>query len=270
MIRSTLRRKLRRLYSALILILTISLIAKFADHVPGLKGTPVLAGLKDAYEFLRDMSLLIATGGVAYITSMFQRRSDFLATMHKGWRQITEAKSAAFRFTQLDQPTEMDYLDAFVRVSETIDDLRILYANVGETDELIGLFPFAPLHDMRRALQTLDPRRNSEIKSEDRRMVRDAILQSFYALRQTFLAELDLEEPDRPRLVFGARRTKRSGATKAARQAQERQRGEQDRLAPADPAIHAFLAALWDKENSTVKPWRTPLQGGTSSTGTSQ
>jgi hypothetical protein len=30
--------------------------------------------------------------------------------------------------------------------------MRVVYANVGETTTLIGLYLFAPLHDMRRAL----------------------------------------------------------------------------------------------------------------------
>lgn len=261
MIRSTLRRKTRRLYVTLALILAVSLLAKFADHIPLLKGSPLSAPLKDGYEFLRDMSLLIATGGVAYITSMFQKRSDFLSTLHKGWQQIIAAKSGAFRFTQMEQPTEADYLDAFLRISETIDDLRILYRNVGETESLIGLFPFAPLHDMRRALQTLDPRKGREVTSDDRKLARDAILQSFYALRETFLAELDIEEPDAPMLIFGARRTKKSGATTPARRAQEQQRTEQDRLSPPDPRIHQFLSELWERERSTEKPWR-PVNSG--------
>ena len=261
MIRSTLRRKTRRLYATLALILVVSLIAKFADHIPGLKGSPLSALLKDGYEFLRDMSLLIATGGVAYITSMFQRRSDFLSTLHQGWQQIIAAKSAAFRFTQIEQPTERDYLDAFLLISETIDDLRILYRNVGETDSLIGLFPFAPLHDMRRVLQTLDPRKNQDITAENRKLARDAILQSFYALREMFLAELDLEEPDQPMLIFGARRTKKSGATGRARRAQENQRREQDRHSPPDPHIHPYLSDLWERERTSEKPWRPANTG---------
>jgi hypothetical protein len=31
---------------------------------------------------------------------------------------------------------------------------------------LIGLYPFAPLHDMRRALQSIDPRKRSDTPAE--------------------------------------------------------------------------------------------------------
>src|SRR4029078_13727467 len=92
-----------------------------------------------------------------------------------------------------------------------IDNMRSVYQNVGETGDMIGLYAFAPLHDMRRALQTIDPRKsiNAETDAEQRNLARDCILQSFYALRETFLEELDLEEPDRPLLTSRAPRGKK-------------------------------------------------------------
>ena len=134
--------------------------------------------------------------------------------------------------------------------------MRSVYRNVGETDDLVGLYPYAPLHDMRRALQSLDPRKAPSADAETRNVVRDAILQSFYALRETFLEELDLEQPDHPLLISGGRRAKRSGSTGGARRAQDRQRARQDRAASPDPRIDEMLAQLYAKENATAKPWR--------------
>jgi hypothetical protein len=134
--------------------------------------------------------------------------------------------------------------------------MRSVYQNVGETTDLIGIYPYAPLHDMRRALQTLDPRKAPNADVEARNLARDAILQSFYALRETFLEELDLEEPDHPLLISGGRRVKTSGATRVGRRAQERQQARQDRVPSPDPRIDAMLAELNAKENSTAKPWR--------------
>ena len=130
--------------------------------------------------------------------------------------------------------------------------MRSVYQNVGETGDLIGLYPFAPLHDMRRALQTLDPRKsiNAETDAEQRNLARDCILQSFYALRETFLEELDLEEPDHPLLISGGRRAKKSGSTGWARRMQERQRTRQDRAPTPDARIDEMLAKLYDKENA--------------------
>lgn len=247
---------MRRVYILLIVVLGICFLAKIADHIPVLAGTGAARLLQDAYEFLRDMSLLIATGGVAYIANVYQKRQSFIEALKEEWRDIIAAKSAVFTFTQLERPTMEQYLAAFFKLSETIDNMRSVYRNVGETRELIGLYPYAPLHDMRRALQTLDPRDNPDADADARTLVRDAILQAFYALRETFLEELDLEEPDHPLLITGGRRAKTSGATGVAADALKRQRARQDRAPPADPRIDALLTGLHTKEETTAKPWR--------------
>jgi hypothetical protein len=256
MTRSTLKRTLRRVYALLVLVLGISFLAKIADHVPILDGSGFEKFLKDAYEYLRDMSLLIATGGVAYITNMFQKRSSFVEGLKEEWRDIIATKSALFAYTQLERPTLDQYMTTFCKLSETIDNMRSVYQNVGETGALIGIYPYAPLHDMRRALQTLDPRKAADAGADARNLARDAILQSFYALRETFLEELDLEEPDHPLLISGGRRSKASGATRTGRRAQEHQQARQDRVPSPDPRIDAMLAELNAKENTTAKPWR--------------
>ncbi|HSR80828.1 MAG TPA: hypothetical protein VLL28_08635 [Hyphomicrobiaceae bacterium] len=265
MTRSTLKRALRRVYALLVLVLGISLLAKVADHMPVLDGSGLEKFLKDIYEYLRDMSLLIATGGVAYITNLFQKRSGFVEALKEEWRDIIATKSALFAYTQLERPTAEQYIATFCRLSETIDNMRSVYQNVGETRDLIGLYPYAPLHDMRRALQTLDPRKNPNPDAQARNLVRDAILQSFYALRETFLEELDLQEPDHPLLISSGRRAKKSGSTSSARRAQDRQRARQDRGLSPDPRIDDLLAQLYAKENATAKPWRQPVAAAVSS-----
>ena len=133
MTRSTLKRALRRIYALLVVVLGISFLAKIADHVPLLAGSGLEKFLKDAYEYLRDMSLLIATGGVAYITNMFQKRSSFVEGLKEEWRDIIATKSALFAYTQLEQPTLEQYIATFCKLSETIDNMRSVYQNVGET-----------------------------------------------------------------------------------------------------------------------------------------
>jgi hypothetical protein len=245
----------------LIAVLAISFLAKIADHIPYLAGSGAAQLLKDAYEFLRDMSLLIATGGVAYIANIYQKRQSFIDALKEEWRDIIAAKSALFTYTQQERPSVEQYLATFRKLSETIDNMRSVYQNVGETSDLIGLYPYAPLHDMRRALQTLEPRKNPNPDAEARALVRDAILQSFYALRETFLEELDLEAPDHPLLISGSRRAKVSGATSDARGAQQDQREQQERSPSPEPRIDALLAELYAKENTTAKPWRQPVAG---------
>ncbi len=255
MTRSKLRQTLGWSYVALFLV----------PHVPGIAGTPWERLATDVYEYLKDMALVFVTVVATVLAGIYQRRQSFLAALKDEWREIVDAKSKLYAFTRRDTPSHEDYLEAFLAISATLDNMRTVYANVGETESMIGIYPFAPLHDMRRALQTLDPTKAKAITADDRRLARDAILQSFYALRENFLEELDLEPPDRPLLAWGGRRHKKTGAPDWARERQSTERRDTDAASPPDPRIDAFLHDLYEKEHTTEKPWRNlangPLRG---------
>jgi hypothetical protein len=247
MTRVSVNRTLRRLYWLLTIVLLLLLASKFADDVPGLP--PLVVSIANKiYDFMRDMSLLIATGGVAYLSNIFQKRSKFVESLEEEWRNIVRTKSLLLGTCEKPYLATDDYLAAFYRVSETIDTMRIVYRNAGETDELVGLYPYAPLHDMRRALQTLDPRVATDLPIEQKALVRNAILQAFYALRETFLEELDLEEPQHPLLISGARRLKTPGAALWARAMQEHQLKRRAKRPAAHPEVDAFLTRLCEAE----------------------
>ncbi len=249
MTRKTLRRTLRRLYMFIAVILAISLISKLAEHFPFMIGTGIEKVLKDFYEFFKDMALLIATGGVAYVTNVFQKRQAFLDNLKAEWREIIATKSTLLAYMHKPQPTHAEYVSAYTQLSETIDNMRIVYRNVGETPALIGLYPFAPLHDMRRLLQTLDPRKSTPT-DDQRKLARDTMLQSFYALRDRFLEELDLEAPDNPILMAGARRWRKSGTTRRARAEQQSEIDVQNALRPQPDDHDALLRDLYAKETA--------------------
>ncbi len=247
MTRNSVNRTLSRLYWTLGFVLLVLLAAKFADDITGLPPEIVKAAT-NFYEFMRDMSLLIATGGVAYLSNIFQKRSKFVESLEEEWRNIVRTKSALLTYCEKPYLGTDDYLAAFSRISETIDTMRIVYRNAGETDGLIGLYPYAPLHDMRRVLQTLDPRANAELSTEQKTLVKDAILQAFYGLREVFLEELDLEEPQHTLLISGARRVKVPGASVSALVQQDGQRRRLERAPAPRPDIEAMLVELRARE----------------------
>jgi hypothetical protein len=252
MTRAALNRTLRNAYVVLSLVLIISFAAKLSDRIPGIAGTPWQQVASNTYDYLKDMSLVLITVVAAYLANVFQKRSKFIESLEEEWRGMVRTKSALYLYCEKPTPSADDYLSAFCRISETIDNMRIVYCNAGETESLVGLYPFAPLHDMRRALQSIDPRKRPDVTTEERKLVRDAILQSFYALRESFLEELDLDEPAHPLLISGGRRLKRPGATWGARARQERQRARQDGVSPPRPDIDTLLARLYDREQETL------------------
>jgi hypothetical protein len=252
MTRSSLDATLRRAYVVLGLVLLISIAAKFAGRVPGLEGTLVARLAADTYEFLKDMSLVLVTVIAAYLANVFQKRSKFLERLEEEWRGIVRTKSVLYAYCETPNAGSDDYLAAFCRISETIDNMRVVYANVGETSRLIGLYPFAPLHDMRRALQSLDPRKRADISLEERKLARDAILQSFYALRENFLVELDIDAPDHPILPAAARRRKKPGATSPALKLELAQLDNYERdSAPRRVEVEALLWQLHANEKAS-------------------
>jgi hypothetical protein len=109
---------------------------------------------------------------------------------------------------------------------------------------------------MRRALQSLKPDNGRDVSADDRQLARDAVMQSFYALRETFLEELDLEAPDHPLLIQNSRRLKKSGAPGWARRRQTSQNKHYAKVSPGDPRIATFLRVLFEREQTTAKPWR--------------
>ncbi len=255
MTRRNLKRKLTYTFVFLGTVLLLAAVARFSYPLQENGSLGYIAWLA-TYDYLKDMSLLIATGGVAYLTNVYQKRSSFIDSLKEEWRDVLHAKSALLEFTHLEQPTSQQYVAAFNILSETIDNMRTVYRNVGETRGLVGAYPYEPLHDMRRVLQTLNPAKPFVVSVEGRKQVRDAILHSFYALRESFLDELDLEEPSKPLLLPGSRRLKRSGTTRYAAQWQARQGKRQARAALPDPAIDTMHKDLFDKEQNTPKPWR--------------
>ena len=258
MTRSSLRRTLRRAYWLLCIVLAVSLATKLAEHVPGIAGSAFDRLAKNVYEFLKDMALVFVTVVAAYLASVFQKRHSFIEALREEWRDIIKAKSALFAFTQIERPTQQDYVAAFCAISETIDNMRSVYKNVGETSRLVGLYPYEPLHDMRRALQTLEPRKNPDAGEDERRLVRNAVLRGWYALRERFLEELDLEPPDNPLLLPGALRTKLTGTARLARAALEIQRKQQTGFAEREPEISRFLAELCEKERALIQARSLP------------
>ena len=206
MTRRTLNKHICRFVTVLLLLIFVAGAAKFSVVL----GCP-LKWLTSLYQFIIDMSLLIFTIGTAYLANIFQKRANFVSSLKEEWHEIVRAKSSLIAYIDHPERTPQDYIQAYQHLSCCIDYMRIVYRNVGETDKLIGYYPYEPLHDMRRSLEAIAPA-NGPYTEEQMKTARGEIWESFNALRERFLEELDLEEPAHPILGEGARRTKKRGA----------------------------------------------------------
>lgn len=251
MTRFRLNNTLRGATAILSLVLATALVAKLAPHVPSVAGTRIEVIARDVYDFGKDMAIVFVTLVAAYLANAFQRRATFVANLERQWRDIVHAKALLITYFDKPYPTADDWLAANTRLSEAIDTMRTVYRNAGETSALVGIYPYAALHDMRRVLEAADPRLRNSIPVAERKLSRDSIVQSFNALRETFLDELDLEEPRHPLLIAGARRTKTPGKTAAAENQQMRMRETLVRTVSPAPEVDAYLGRLYAKEIAT-------------------
>jgi len=248
MTRRTLKKTMRRAYRVLLLVLGIALATKLVEHVPVLAESWLQPIATDVYEYLKDMALVFVTVVAAYLANVFQKRSKFVESLEEEWRGIVKTKSALYAYCEKPYPSADDYLAAFSRISETIDNMRIVYRNAGETKGLVGLYPYEPLHDMRRAIESLDPRQKPNTSANERKLVQSGVLQCFNALRENFLEELDLEEPAYPLLTVAARRMKRNGARYRAEMEEERQTRRFGKQSSPQPEVDSLLRRLRDAE----------------------
>jgi hypothetical protein len=199
---------------AKIRIYVISIIAGLLA-VMGLYIGARIAQAEFLSQTVRDVIPLMLGVVAVVLSDGLQRRGRFLNSLRDEWRSIVRAKSALTMYCEIGKNDIPAFLHAFHVLSEAIDSLRVVYRNVNETPDLIGYYPYEPLHDMRRYIEEIDPRRN-QATPEDFRHAQIMVVEAFLALREVFLDEIDIAEPTAPLLLRDARRKKKPSPPKHA------------------------------------------------------
>tara|TARA_R110002096_G_scaffold16106_29_gene55186 strand:- start:2960 stop:3586 length:627 start_codon:yes stop_codon:yes gene_type:complete len=202
MTKKRLRRYVGQIVFAVVIVLLLAAMAK----------CPKIPIPESLYGYITDMSILIFTIASVLLANTFRKRQVFIDSLREEWREIVDTKAALSVYCQREAPSLDDYLDTYCLISRAIDNMRMVYRNVGETKKLIGYYPFEPLHDMRRSMEAIDPR-NGPVSLEERMSAREDIWEAFNALRERFLDELELVEPANPILGIAAKRTKQPGSS---------------------------------------------------------
>lgn len=158
------------------------------------------------YDFGKDVFPLVVAVLATFLASWFQRRLTFIESLRRLWSSMIEAKIELKAYARRPDRSEADYAHAYGALSRSIDEVRGVYRNVGETDSSIGLFPYQPLHDMRKALEGLGPGPYDEQASERSLQTID---QAWDSLRLSFLAEFDPPQPTSPVTTRGSRDPRR-------------------------------------------------------------
>lgn len=153
----------------------------------------ILAALSGWFHaFLKDYTSIFLAVAAAYLAFCFQRRQSFLTNLRELWHKCIDAKAELIDYTHNKNPTQESFGKAHRAISTAIDMVRGVYCNIRETDSSIGLYPFEPLHDMRRALERLG---FQNVSHEQRETERKKIMVAWNAFRWSFLQEFSTPSP---------------------------------------------------------------------------
>lgn len=181
------------------MILSVVAVAVYLVLFGGLAGAMVFwcgtAACMKVYAYQRDFTSVFISLAAAYLSYCIQQRVSFLAALRELWRQMIAAKNALMAYTHNPAPTKQEFSDAITELSLAIDQMRGVYRNVGESNAAIGLFPFEPLHDMRRTMEELKWKDPAEPRREKARAEIEA---AWNALRWKFLHEVSAPFPEEP------------------------------------------------------------------------
>ena len=144
---------------------------------------------------VKDFSGLLIAAAAAYLSYCFSRRQAHLTSLRELWKQAVTAKGELIQYTHLEEFTRERFGSAHSAISSTIDQVRCVYKNVGETDSRIGYFPFEPLHDMRRCLESVGFAGVTPTACAEQRA---KMIVAWNAFRCAFLKEFQTPEPPHP------------------------------------------------------------------------
>jgi hypothetical protein len=143
-------------------------------------------------DVLKDFASIFLAIAAAYLTYCFQRRQAFLVSLRDLWHKCIEAKAELIEYTHDPKPDRAKFGKAHRALSTSMDLMRAAYCNVGETKTSIGLYPFEPLHDMRKALDSLG---FENVTVDSQRQARQEIMNAWNAFRWKFLREFSTPSP---------------------------------------------------------------------------
>jgi hypothetical protein len=152
------------------------------------------------HDYLNDFVNLVVAIAAAYLAYCFQRRQTFLTWLRELWHVCITARADLIDYTHQQNPTQTDFGKAHRSISIAIDTMRAVYRNVGENESTIGLYPFEPLHDMRRSLEAIG---FQNVSPAVRKQERENILAAWNAFRWSFLKEFAVPVPKHPITIRG-------------------------------------------------------------------
>jgi hypothetical protein len=144
-----------------------------------------------------DMLAGLMGVGAGVLAIIFQRRSEFVATVRAEWSACLEAIAQVRTLYHRDQFDQLIYDNAYSKIWAAIDGMRSVYRDQGESRARVGYYPFATLHDIRLIIEH-DFAGGAWPDADSRRRRMDQIESAWRLFRYRYLQELETPEPDNP------------------------------------------------------------------------
>jgi hypothetical protein len=145
------------------------------------------------FEAFRDIILLLIAIPAALLTDYFQKRNNFEAALRVLWSNILSSVNEARQYTYRQTATEDEYRRIVVNLSKSIDEMRSVYKNLGESKSNIGYYPFESLKIIYQIFFDIGFGELENEKSEQARAQMDHYWKNF---KDSFLWEFDRPEPE--------------------------------------------------------------------------
>lgn len=152
------------------------------------------------YNTLRDLIPLIIAIPAAWLAYSFQRRQSYLKDIRELYSHMVGATQDAIQYTHLEHPYQSDFGRVQKLLSTTIEEVRAVFINLGQTEEHVGLFPFEGIKAIIEALNELGF--GDHITPEARRTARCKIICEWKKVRKHFLSECARGIPVNPQSRF--------------------------------------------------------------------
>ena len=130
----------------------------------------------------------------ALLTRAFQRRASYVSSLRSIWPGIVESGINAIEYTKITNPTEKEFRDVIISLSKSIDNLRMLFKNIGG---------FYPVESIKTIYEEFDLIRDT-YKFKNPTNAYDRITTFWHQARDSILAEFDRVIPtkyDAPQFI---------------------------------------------------------------------
>lgn len=179
--------------------MTRNTLKKKIKFVIGLCCTFILVGAvlyyfdSNLFQTFRDFILLLVAIPAALLTDYFQKRNQFEDALRTLWSNVLDSVNEARQYTYRTEATEDEFRRILVSLSKSIDEVRSVYKNLGESKTETGYYPFESLKIIYKLFVELGYGTLDADKKSEARKKLDHYWKNF---KDSFLWEFDRPEPE--------------------------------------------------------------------------